>query len=442
MVFVLGSGFSRDIAGYPSLEELTYEVMMNVEAGAGDDQIRAFIMQYAPLAVRENIEYLLTYLSQEYPWRSDKDKSQFKAAYHYIVKLISDVLIKKYEKEKKSGALQNKNAEELIRFWHKWESPVITFNYDTLVESLCMKHNQVKSVVASRPSLNFKCLNRLIIEIQTDMPSADGISVPEFNWDADAKVLSITLPNRAYDQDKIIQQLNEYEKENPKFISGTVSLDYPHIRGLLEAVQKNIGLEDIYQVPIRNVRSRRATLFSHERQASLKLVKLHGSVNWYTSKFGNNLGSQTFYGALEESDDAQQNEIELNKKGLEPLIIPPVLDKNNFFFNETIAVQWEDARDWLAGADEIFFIGYSLPNTDLATRFLLQEAISKKDSRLTVFVKENGSFPEGERKAKEMESRYLELVNGDEGRLVFINLETATSCLEKVMHQLSSTVGR
>lgn len=125
-----------------------------------------------------------------------------------------------------------------------------------------------------------------------------------------------------------------------------------------------------------------------DRPSSL-LLKLHGSINWFSR-----LGEGTPFGpaALLHHEDwlSQSNfpyELEHIKSHLEPepFIVPPVLVKHELSLHPVLRVIWELAHDKLAGATKVVFIGYSLPVTDLAAQILFRETLASRPG-LTVQV--------------------------------------------------------
>lgn len=116
------------------------------------------------------------------------------------------------------------------------------------------------------------------------------------------------------------------------------------------------------------------------------LLKLHGSVNWRPKR-----GARAPY----TIDDLVHHEPWLQhpypagssptyepiEAHLEPeaFIIPPVLMKSALFEQPVLRLVWSHARRALERATEVVFIGYSLPVTDLAARYLFSETLQGRD---------------------------------------------------------------
>ena len=104
---------------------------------------------------------------------------------------------------------------------------------------------------------------------------------------------------------------------------------------------------------------------------ALKLYKLHGSVSWYKTHGESN--SDPIYGYSGFSPGLHSREKLLGDK--RRFIAPPVHDKSTLLSHESMRNLWRQAKNnALAPADNLYVIGYSLPETDMAMRALLWEA--------------------------------------------------------------------
>jgi len=102
------------------------------------------------------------------------------------------------------------------------------------------------------------------------------------------------------------------------------------------------------------------------------------------------------------------------------VIIPPVLDKVGWYEKAAIRVIWNMAKEAVRNAENIFFIGYSMPPTDFTAEFLFRQAIawSSVDS-WPIFGPPSDERPKQKRvlvvnpKAAELKDRYAELFGKD-----------------------------
>ncbi len=142
------------------------------------------------------------------------------------------------------------------------------------------------------------------------------------------------------------------------------------LTGLLDDAQVSV----LYPIPV--VSSQAATgndpRGTWHSTSDLTLYKLHGSVSWY--KFPGESNSDPIYGHV----DFGVGTITSSEKLLgnrRRFIAPPVHDKSTLLGHERMRNLWRQAKNnALAPADNLYVIGYSLPETDIAMRTLLWES--------------------------------------------------------------------
>jgi hypothetical protein len=132
---------------------------------------------------------------------------------------------------------------------------------------------------------------------------------------------------------------------------------------------------EVYGISVPDIRSRTSSAFGREARETFRYLKLHGSVNWCYS------GAPTFYGETIYDLQIQSGwnewgaepEDDLERKAPEKvhLVVPPTTTKSALFNNELVRNQWRLARTVVEGADAIYCLGYSLPETDQMVRYLL-----------------------------------------------------------------------
>lgn len=106
----------------------------------------------------------------------------------------------------------------------------------------------------------------------------------------------------------------------------------------------------------------------YDSEDRLTIYKLHGSINWFYNK--NSYGIQV------------KNPLspKAHFLGLTPLIVPPTILKNFDNTTNILDAQWHQFKMDLETAERVYIIGYSIPETDIATRFLLQTHLKKSAS--------------------------------------------------------------
>jgi hypothetical protein len=170
--------------------------------------------------------------------------------------------------------------------------------------------------------------------------------------------------------------------------------------------EENLPLyaSNLYQMPFGMIQHRAGPAPLPPPQSTFHLIKLHGSINWFYSGEEQFPGEQVYFRLVDSrsphSDMTQdvswggppppfdlKTEIKKLLSDKVPLIIPPVAEKSRFYANQTIRSLWGKAREYLAQAEEIYCVGYSLPDTDLTMKLLLQTACAGKAK--TVYIVNN-----------------------------------------------------
>lgn len=129
-------------------------------------------------------------------------------------------------------------------------------------------------------------------------------------------------------------------------------------------------------------------------KTSMRLCKLHGSINWWP-KLGSSqphdvqaiVHFEKWY-PPEVGNVSPDVALEAIPRHLEPepFIVPPVLVKSSLVREPILRLIWSQAHKALCSAEQVFFIGYSLPPTDLAARFLFTEALQQLPPNLVRVV--------------------------------------------------------
>jgi hypothetical protein len=152
-----------------------------------------------------------------------------------------------------------------------------------------------------------------------------------------------------------------------------------------------IGISNYYDMPIHHVANRgessRAFATNPERPETYRLIKLHGSINWYFPGSETAPDQPIYYSdeSLPVRHDASELEdIRRNKAGLKPLIIPPITEKTPFYGIRLLRSLWLDLYNSLVESDEVYFTGYSLPKTDITTRILLSTSANSQSKRIYI----------------------------------------------------------
>jgi hypothetical protein len=118
----------------------------------------------------------------------------------------------------------------------------------------------------------------------------------------------------------------------------------------------------------------------HRPGAGLKLLKLHGSVNW-----SQNVESPSNF--LRARIDLFENFMDLRAQNVDPLLIPPSWSK--IIGDPPLSQVWQRALESLGTATRIIILGYSMPTTDQHFKYLLAAGLKRNVSLRKIFFVNN-----------------------------------------------------
>jgi NAD-dependent SIR2 family protein deacetylase len=143
--------------------------------------------------------------------------------------------------------------------------------------------------------------------------------------------------------------------------------------------------ENNYLVPFRRVFYQGSWMSPRQSVSSMKLIKLHGSLNWLHCKKCSSL--LCFLGEKTPEDYSSGQPTLVNcphcdSNELEYILIPPILHKR---YNLPGMPQlWEEAEAELSKADRVVVIGYSLPPTDFRSELLFRSALGERNFAIDI----------------------------------------------------------
>ncbi|MDB4954243.1 MAG: hypothetical protein JWO36_1812 [Myxococcales bacterium] len=137
-VFLLGAGFSKAICHEMPLMMELGEAVASV---LGEQEGRSLPVGLSRFG--GDFEQLLSYLAERQPWLDDGDALRNRAAFLDVSRTVTELL-----RERQMAAVRMPQPSwlgELIGYWQRMRSTVITFNYDVLVEAAAVQPNSVQS---------------------------------------------------------------------------------------------------------------------------------------------------------------------------------------------------------------------------------------------------------------------------------------------------------
>ncbi len=134
---------------------------------------------------------------------------------------------------------------------------------------------------------------------------------------------------------------------------------------------------DLLVIPITPAALRTASIYGGKKPNTFKLLKLHGSLDWWYSGPQAEPSDPIYRmawvgdfrrGIIEAWGEAGGSALVADKV---PMLIPPAATKTPFYQNRLLAAQWVRAGEALRQAEELILMGYSAPLTDLTVTTLI-----------------------------------------------------------------------
>lgn len=117
---------------------------------------------------------------------------------------------------------------------------------------------------------------------------------------------------------------------------------------------------------------------SSEQAETLRLLKLHGSLNWYWTPgdtAGSTIARRMLPGTYGEPVEYVEEDRRRELPGRVPFIVPPTATKSSYYTTPLARELWTQASDRILSSSRIFFVGYSLPITDATVGNMLAPAL-------------------------------------------------------------------
>jgi NAD-dependent SIR2 family protein deacetylase len=119
---------------------------------------------------------------------------------------------------------------------------------------------------------------------------------------------------------------------------------------------------------------------------SLKILKLHGSLNWGACKEGH-----LYYFDMNDFSNLKAGTAKCKKceNHLKQFIIPPTfskLDKKSTIQHNFMSNIWHEASSLLSSCENLYFIGYSFPKTDAQMKYFIMNALQANNNLRKVTV--------------------------------------------------------
>lgn len=121
-----------------------------------------------------------------------------------------------------------------------------------------------------------------------------------------------------------------------------------------------------------------ATAIRQRLGGPTEYIKLHGSFNWFRAKGTTEQDMHYIYRV-----DKQDDEYSIHSDDV-PVFIPMAHTKDSFLNGSLFNTLWAKASEALRVADEIYFLGYGFPTTDLSNLFYFLD-YKEKIKKIVIF---------------------------------------------------------
>ncbi|MGB3477591.1 MAG: SIR2 family protein [bacterium] len=135
---------------------------------------------------------------------------------------------------------------------------------------------------------------------------------------------------------------------------------------------------------------------------SVLLLKLHGSLSWLHCPTCNDIITTPKEKGVKYIYDPQVRNDNILKQCAvcgslrKPVIIPPTWQKE--YVNPNLVRMWLTAERLLQKTNKVFFIGYSLPESDVNVRYLLKKSLYRKNAPVEIYIINTADLDSDERK--------------------------------------------
>jgi len=124
-VFILGSGFSKAIHNdMPLLNEITKLVTEEIEKE--NSIFKNIYEEYVKNRDIGNFEDILTYLYQDFPWKSEEERHLLYSLYIRLAEIVTEVIKRKQDTSVREELLAKEHTKKFLNYLHTTKANVIS----------------------------------------------------------------------------------------------------------------------------------------------------------------------------------------------------------------------------------------------------------------------------------------------------------------------------
>lgn len=212
--------------------------------------------------------------------------------------------------------------------------------------------------------------------------------------------------NNKYHKLLINNLLENNQLLNTTFISANYDI---HIDNTLASIYSKNKEPIMLDYGVKFTNFNKSCGWTVPKEPSIKLYKVHGSLNWLYCPICNSLTLTPYEGGvmrlLKNINEAKCLECE---ELTIPIIIPPTYFKN--MSNVFLSTVWNETEKVLRETDILVFCGYSFPEADIHIKYMLkriQTSRKKEHLKILVFNNHDGKPYDSLKKEEERYKRFL-----------------------------------
>lgn len=139
-----------------------------------------------------------------------------------------------------------------------------------------------------------------------------------------------------------------------------------------------------------------SAILGAERVETFRLLKLHGSLNWYwrsDDTSGQSVARRVLPGVFGEPQPYVEEERRRALPGRVPFVVPPSASKSDYYGSPITQEMWRQAAERLRAASRIVLLGYSIPKTDTTFGNLMRDSAADNVATSAVLVADYAPEP-------------------------------------------------
>jgi NAD-dependent SIR2 family protein deacetylase len=369
-IIITGAGFSAP-AKLPIQNQIIYKMIEKPESNFWDDTIPQESLRFINAYIKVGLFLLDNYAKADY--------SNLKVEFNHLKARITESqiissLLERFAKNKTEvGSEALKQINELI------------LNDDMYYKDISILREQIRRAL-SEESIDVD-LEDVFTSFDKTMQMRENIHQYSYNQMDEIRhsitrlfvyYFSKCISDHNYNQEDYLNFISYLKRQGNKIQTSIITTNWDTLlEGYLDISGTDYNLSFLPEYFLFD----NTSTLKRNSDRKVKLIKLHGSINWLRCMNCNtlsifekdNAAKFLFQDDVQEKCKKCQSNADIGSILLQPEIITPTMIKsiNSQLYHNL----WSAAGNELMGATHVIFIGYSLPIADYEFRYLLQKNV-------------------------------------------------------------------